>query len=88
MAYQPWFLGDASDLATAIVRGEFSPTQALQRTLADVQALNPTLNAVCLLAPEVGLAQAARLGARGSSMRLSRAARHWSPTAPPRVDPR
>jgi amidase len=63
MAFQPWFRGDATDLAAAIVRGEWSPTQALQRTLADVQALNPTLNAVCLLAPEVGLAQAALLDA-------------------------
>jgi amidase len=59
----PWFQADATQLATGIVRGDCSAVQALERTLADVQVLQPRLNAVCLLAPEVGRAQAAALDA-------------------------
>jgi hypothetical protein len=36
---RPWFDGDAHALATANVRGECSAVQALQRTLADVDAM-------------------------------------------------
>ena len=59
----PWFQADATQLAAGIVRGDCSAVQALERTLADVQALQPRLNAVCLLAPEVGRAQAEALDA-------------------------
>ena len=45
----PWFSDDATALATAIVRGEVSAAQAMQCTLADIEATNPTLNAVCLV---------------------------------------
>ncbi|MBK7060110.1 MAG: amidase [Rubrivivax sp.] len=58
---RPWFDADASALAQAIVRGDCSAEKALQRTLADVAAINPALNAVCLLAPEIGLARAREL---------------------------
>lgn len=50
---RPWFSGDATALAAAIVRGEFSAAQAMQRTLAEIEALNPTLNAVCLVRPDL-----------------------------------
>jgi amidase len=43
-----------------IVRGDCSARQALQRTLADVAAIDPQLNAVCRLAPETGLQQGGR----------------------------
>ncbi len=46
---KPWFTDDATALATAIVRGEVSATQAMQHTLAQIEATNPTLNAVCLV---------------------------------------
>jgi len=58
-----WFDGDAHALAGAIVRGECSAVQALQRTLADVDAMNARLNAVCLLRPDPALARAAALDA-------------------------
>lgn len=60
---RPWFDGDAHALAGAIVRGECSAVQALQRTLADVDAMNPRLNAVCLLRPDLGQARAQALDA-------------------------
>ena len=60
---RPWFDGDAHALAATIVRGECSAVQALQRTLADVDALNTRLNAVCLLRPQPALARAAALDA-------------------------
>lgn len=66
---RPWFHGDASALAAAIVRGEFSAAQALQRTLADVAVLDPALNAVCLLNAELGLAQATALDAQLAACR-------------------
>ncbi len=56
---QPWFSGDATALAAAIVGGEFSATQALERTLAAVETLNPRLNAVCLQRPELARTAAA-----------------------------
>ena len=56
---QPWFTGDASTLAAAIVRGEFSALHALEQTLAAVEALNPRLNAVCLQRPELARQAAA-----------------------------
>jgi amidase len=59
----PWFSGDATALALAIVRGECSAVQALERTLADVAAIDPLLNAVCRLEPELGLQQARLLDA-------------------------
>ncbi len=59
----PWFTGDATALAQSITRGECSAQQALQRTLADVAAMNPALNAVCLLRPEVAQASAAAVDA-------------------------
>jgi amidase len=60
---RPWFDGDAHALATAIVRGECSAVQALERTLGDVDAFNARLNAVCLLRPEPAGARAAALDA-------------------------
>lgn len=59
----PWFAGDATALAQSIARGDCSAQQALQRTLADVAAMNPALNAVCLLRPEVAQASAAAVDA-------------------------
>lgn len=72
----PWFTGDASALAQSIARGECSAQQALQRTLADVAAMNPALNAVCLLRPEVAQASAAAVDAdlAGCSDSAARAA--------------
>lgn len=66
---QPWFTGDATALAQAIVAGDCTATQALQRTLDDVAALNPVLNAVCRLAADVGLQQAAALDAEAAACR-------------------
>lgn len=63
MSATPWFNGDATALAQSIARGECSAQQALQRTLADVAVMNPALNAVCLLRPEVAQATAAELDA-------------------------
>lgn len=60
---RPWFGGDATALAQAIARGDCSAAQALERTLADVAAIDPALGAVCLLAPELGFAQAQALDA-------------------------
>lgn len=65
----PWFTGDASALAQSIVRGDCSAVQALERTLADVAAMNPLLNAVCGLAPELGLQQASALDAELAACR-------------------
>jgi amidase len=72
----PWFTGDATALAQSIVRGDCSAQQALERTLADVAALDPKLNAVCLLRPDVAQATAAALDAElaGCSDTASRAA--------------
>ncbi len=63
MSMTPWFTGDATALAQTIVRGEFSATQAMQRTLAAAAPVNARLNAICLLKPEMGLARAALLDA-------------------------
>ena len=60
---RPWFTGDATALAQAIVRGDCSAVQALERTLTDVAAMNPLLNAVCHMAPELGFEQASALDA-------------------------
>ncbi|MFO1218237.1 MAG: amidase [Burkholderiaceae bacterium] len=54
----PWFTEDATALAQHIVRGEFTAIEALERTLADVGAHNKTLNAVCLLRPEIARREA------------------------------
>jgi len=64
-----WFAGDATAMAEAIVDGEFSAVQALERTLASVAALNPKLNAVCLLAAAVGHRQAEALDAELAACR-------------------
>lgn len=60
---RPWFSGDATALAEHIVRGECSAQTALHRTLADVAAIDPALNAVCHLAPGLAEQQAAALDA-------------------------
>jgi len=60
---RPWFDGDAHALAGTIVRGECSAVQALQRTLADIDAMNARLNAVCLLRPDAAHARAQALDA-------------------------
>ena len=57
----PWFTGDALALADAIFRGEVSAVQALQNTLADIERINPQLNAVSLLRPDIAERQAALL---------------------------
>lgn len=49
----PWFTDDATALVRHIARGEYSASEALERTLVDIQAHNKTLNAVCLLRPDV-----------------------------------
>lgn len=66
---RPWFTDDATALAAHIVGGGCTAVQALQRTLDDVAALNPLLNAVCHLAPELGLQQAALLDAEAAACR-------------------
>lgn len=66
---RPWFSDDATALAEAIARGECSAVQALERTLADVAAIDSSLNAVCLLAPEVGFAQARAIDAELTACR-------------------
>lgn len=55
----PWFTADATALAQHIVRGECTATEALERTLVDIDTHNQTLNAVCLLRPEVARRTAA-----------------------------
>lgn len=66
---RPWFTDDATALAETIARGECSAEQALERTLADIAAIDPQLGAVCLLAPEVGRAQAQALDAELAACR-------------------
>ncbi len=66
---QPWFSGDATALTAHILAGHCSAVQALQRTLADVAAIDPQLNAVCRLEPELGLQQAAALDAERAACR-------------------
>lgn len=66
---RPWFTGDATALAQHIVAGGCTAVQALQRTLADVAAIDPSLNAVCLLKPELGLQRAAELDAEWAACR-------------------
>jgi amidase len=66
---RPWFTGDATALAQAIVRGDCSAVQALERTLADVAAMDPHLNAVCRLAPDLGRQQAQVLDAELAACR-------------------
>jgi amidase len=63
MPERPAFARDATGLAAAIVRGEVSARDALARTLAQIEERNPSLNAVCLVAPDVGFAQAECLDA-------------------------
>jgi amidase len=65
----PWFTADATALAQHIVRGECTATEALDRTLADVDAHNPTLNAVCLLRPDVARRAAAERDAELAACR-------------------
>lgn len=60
---RPWFSGDATALAEGVVRGEFSASEALLRTLADLDARNPGLNAIALHAPALARAQAQALDA-------------------------
>ncbi len=59
----PWFGGDATALAQAIVRGEFSAQSALARTLDDLAAQNPRLNAIALHAPTLAQSRAVALDA-------------------------
>lgn len=66
---RPWFTGDATALAQAIVRGECSAAQALERTLADVAAIDPALNAVCRLEPALGAQRASTLDAELAACR-------------------
>ncbi len=66
---RPWFTGDATALAQAIVRGDCSAVQALERTLADVAAMDPHLDAVCRLAPDLGRQQAQVLDAELAACR-------------------
>ena len=58
-----WFQGDATALAQAIVRGEFSAQDALQRTVQGLREHGATLNGVALWCVEVGLGQAQALDA-------------------------
>jgi amidase len=60
---------DATGLAAAIVRGALSAREALERTLAAIEARNPTLNAVCLLDAELGFAAASRLDGERAACR-------------------
>lgn len=55
----PWFTADATALAQHIARGECTVTEALERTLIGIEAHNKTLNAVCLLRPDIARATAA-----------------------------
>ena len=63
MSGHVWFRGDATALAAAIVRGEFSAADALQRTLAGLQDHGGAINAVSLLRADLGFETAARLDA-------------------------
>jgi amidase len=74
----PWFTGDATALAQAIVAGELSAVQALERTLADVRAIDPHLNALCWCDESLGLERAAGLDAELAACRddAARAALH------------
>ena len=54
---------DALQLATRMARGELSAREALAQTLARVERLNPRLNAIASLAPELGYERAEQLDA-------------------------
>jgi amidase len=60
---KPWFAGDATALAQAVGRGEFSAAQALQRTLQGLRGEGAALNGVALWCDEVGFEQAHKLDA-------------------------
>ena len=66
---RPWFTGDATALAQAIVRSDCSAVQALERTLADVAAFDPLLNATCWLDADLGRREAAALDAERAACR-------------------
>jgi len=58
MTTMPWFTGDATALAAAIIEGTIGVEQALTRTLADVERLNGVVNAVSHIAPVLAHARA------------------------------
>jgi amidase len=60
---------DATALAASIAHGEQSARQAMADTLARIDRLNPTLNAVCRVNAELGLRQAAAVDARLAACR-------------------
>ena len=66
---RPWFGGDASALARHLVAGGCSAQQVLERSLADLAAVEPTLNAVALLRPELGRQHAAALDGEWAACR-------------------
>ncbi|MCA0242279.1 MAG: amidase [Proteobacteria bacterium] len=66
---RPWFEGDATALARHIAAGGCSARQALERSLADLAAVEPTLNAVALLRPELGHQHAAALDGEWAACR-------------------
>lgn len=63
------FDGDALSLARSIVAGRTSAREVLQQTLARVEAMNPALNAVCLVRAEVAEPRAAALDAELAACR-------------------
>ena len=58
-----WFEGDATAMAQAIVRGEFSAAVALQRTVQGLREHGAALNGVALWCSELGFEQAQQLDA-------------------------
>ena len=58
-----WFEGDATAMAQAIVRGEFSAAVALQRTLQGLREHGAEINGVALWCSELGFEQALQLDA-------------------------
>ena len=62
-----WFSGDATAMAQAIVRGEFSAAVALQRTVQGLREQGADLNAVALWCSELGFEQARQLDAELSA---------------------
>ena len=69
------FWRSALDLAAAIRSKQVSPVEIAEAILARIEALNPRLNAFCLITPEVALrdAREAEIAVRGGAVRSVRA---------------
>ena len=65
----------AREMARRFAKGELSPVDVLEATLAQLHTVNPALNAICLLDEPLGRRLAARVGGTLASRYTARTAR-------------